>query len=263
MSARVATSNWYTRTEPAVRAISIADLLDALRKGASDFVAMPSHLIFLGLLYPILGVVLASLAFGYDVWPIIYPLITGFALVGPLAGLGLYELSRRREAGAEPSWSDAFEVLRTPALPSVIGLGLVLVILFLAWLLAAEIIFGATIGSIRHTAYVNLLGEILTTEQGWALILVGNLVGACFAALVLAVSVIGFPLILDRQVGLGTAVRTSVRAVRRNPVTMAAWGLIVAALLALGSAPLFVGLVVVMPILGHATWHLYRKVVAE
>lgn len=248
---------------PPVRKIGTGDLQDALSKGYADFMAMPSHLAFVCLIYPILGVFLASAAFGYDLLPLLFPLVSGFALVGPLAGIGLYELSRRREQGLEPTWQDAFEVLRSPAIGSIVGMGIILLVIFVAWLLSAYAIYGATIGSAGALPYDQLIRTVLTTPAGWTLMVVGNAVGFLFAALVLTTSVIAFPLILDRGAGVGVAIATSVAAVRANPATMATWGLIVAVLLALGSIPLFVGLAIVMPILGHATWHLYRKVVAS
>ena len=248
---------------PDIRRIGTNDLREALALGYADFLAMPSHLAFLCLIYPILGIVLASVAFGYDLLPLVFPLISGFALIGPLAGIGLYELSRRRERGQTPRWRQAFEVVRSPAIGSIVGMGLVLVAIFALWILTAHAIFGAILGSVPAPSYDELLRTILTTRQGWTLIVVGDAVGLAFAVLVLAISVIAFPLILDREAGIGTAIAASIKSVEVNPRTMAVWGLIVAALLALGSIPLFVGLAVVMPVLGHATWHLYRKVVAS
>jgi uncharacterized membrane protein len=105
------------------------------------------------------------------------------------------------------------------------------------------------------------VSDVLTTRAGWTMIVVGCGVGFLFAALVLTISVVSFPLLLDRDVGVEAAVATSARVVRTNPVAMAAWGLIVAAGLVVGSLPLLLGLVIVMPVLGHATWHLYRRVV--
>lgn len=247
---------------PPVRAITTADLKDALARGYADFLAIPTHLILIGLIYPILGVFLAGFAFGYDLLPLLFPLVSGFALIGPLAGVGLYEMSRRREAGLEPTWRDAFDVTRSAHIGSLLGMGLVLVGIFVLWLLSANAIYRATVGSIPTASYTEFFRTILTTSQGWALIVIGNVVGFAFAVLVLTISVIAFPLILDRGAGVGTAMAASRRAVLSNPVTMATWGLIVAALVALGSLPLFVGLAIVVPVLGHATWHLYRKVVA-
>jgi uncharacterized membrane protein len=246
---------------PPVRRIGTSDVWEALAAGYRDFMAMPSHLVFVGLIYPILGIFLASAAFDYDLMPLLFPLVSGFALIGPFAAIGLYELSRQRERGLNPGWQDAFAVLRSPAIGAIVGMGLLLVAIFLLWLLAANAIFTHTMGSTGDMSYTTLLSTILTTERGWALILVGNAVGFIFAALVLTISVVAFPLILDRHAGIGVAIATSVRAVAANPVPMALWGLTVAIVLALGSLPIFVGLAVAMPILGHATWHLYRRVV--
>jgi uncharacterized membrane protein len=142
-------------------------------------------------------------------------------------------------------------------------LGLLLALIFFCWLGTARLIYGWLFGPVAPTSLGGLLSEVLTTSRGWTLIVVGNLAGFIFAALVLSVSVVAFPLLLDRNVGVGAAIQTSMRAVAKNPATMGLWGLIVAAALAIGSLPLFVGLALVMPILGHATWHLYRRTVGD
>jgi uncharacterized membrane protein len=246
---------------PVVRKISPADLKEALAKGFDDFWAMPSHLVFLGLIYPIVGVCLAALTFTNNALPLLYPLASGFALIGPFAGIGLYEISRRRELGLAPSWRDAFDVLKSPSIPSIIALGVILLVIFLAWLTTARLLYQSLFGYAVPTSYSQLINQVLTTPEGIRLIALGNALGFVFAVVVLSISVISFPLLLDRDVGVAVAVYTSVKAVVMNPVTMALWGLIVAAALLVGSLPLFVGLAIVMPVLGHATWHLYRRVV--
>lgn len=246
---------------PVIRKISPADLKEALAKGFDDFWAMPSHLVFLGLIYPVVGVCLAALTFSNNALPLIYPLASGFALIGPFAGIGLYEISRRRELGLPVSWQDAFNVLRSPSIPSIIALGILLLVIFLTWLTTARLLYQSIFGYAVPASFAELINQVLTTSEGMRLIVLGNVIGFVFAVAVLSISVISFPLLLDRDVGAAVAVYTSIKAVAMNPITMALWGLIVAAALLIGSIPLFVGLAIVMPVLGHATWHLYRRVV--
>jgi uncharacterized membrane protein len=246
---------------PAVRRIKAADLRDVLTRGLEDFGAYRSDVIFIGLIYPLVGILLAWLTFGYQLLPLLFPLASGFALVGPIAAVGLYEMSRRREQGDRISWIDAFGVIRSPGFGAILVLGLVLLAIFLLWLLAATLIYQLTLGPEPPVSITAFVREVFTTSAGWTMTVVGVGVGFLFASLVLAISVVSFPLLLDRDVGLYSAVSTSIRAVATNPGPMALWGLIVAGGLVIGLLPAFLGLIVVMPVLGHATWHLYRKVV--
>jgi uncharacterized membrane protein len=244
-----------------VRRIGPADLKEALAKGVDDFLAKPSHLVFLGLIYPIFNICLYAVTFTSNALPLLYPLASGFALIGPFVAICLYEISRQRELGEEASWRRAFDVLRSPSIPSILALGLMLLVIFVLWLTTARALYEWLFGPSAPESYAQFIDEVLTTSHGWTLIVLGNAIGFVFAVVVLSISVVSFPLLLERDVGADLAVHTSLRAVLANPVTMALWGLIVAALLVIGSLPLFVGLAVVMPILGHATWHLYRRVV--
>ena len=246
---------------PQIRKIGVADLKYALTRGLDDFLAMPSHAVFLCLIYPIIGLALARMAMGSNVLPLLFPIAAGFALVGPFAALGLYEMSRRREAGLDVSWKHALDVFRSPSIGAIAVLGLMLVAIFLVWVAVAQAIYVAYFGYTPAAAMGDFFHEVLTTPAGWGLIVVGNGVGFLFAVLALTLTVVSFPLLLDRDVGVATAILTSVRAVLANPVPMAIWGFIVAALLAIGSLPVLLGLTVVLPVLGHATWHLYRRVV--
>src|SRR6202162_2278524 len=247
---------------PIVRTIGLSDLHEALRLGWEDFKAVPSHAIILCVIYPILGLVLARTVLGYSVLPLLFPLAAGFALLGPFAALGLYELSRRRERGEEASAWDALDVLRSPSFGGMLGLGTLLLALFVTWVATAQTIYIAVFGYQGAADVSDFVQRVLTTPQGWWLIVVGCGVGFLFALVALCISVVSFPLMLDRHASAGEAMVTSLRVVAANPMTMAAWGLIVAALLVVGSIPLFLGLAVVIPLLGHATWHLYRKVIA-
>jgi uncharacterized membrane protein len=248
---------------PVVRRIGIRDLKDVLTQGFADLSAYRTDVIFLCVFYPVVGLILARLTFGYAMLPLLFPLASGFALVGPAAAVGLYEMSRRREQGIEASWGDAFVVVNSPAFGAIAVLALLLVVIFAIWLVAAYTIFLVTLGPAPPASISVFVRQIFTTSAGWAMIFIGVGVGFIFAALVFTISVISFPLLLDRNVGLYTAVTTSIRAVAINIGVMAVWGMIVAGGLVLGSIPLFLGLTIIIPALGHATWHLYRKLVAS
>jgi uncharacterized membrane protein len=244
-----------------IRKIGLSDLSEALRLGWEDFKAVPSHAIMLCVIYPVLGLVLFRMVLGYSVLPLLFPLAAGFTLIGPFAALGLYELSRRRERGEEAAAWDAMHVLRAPSFGAMLELGTLLLVLFIVWIAAADAIYIATFGNAPAASIPDFATRVLTTPKGWSLIIVGCGVGFLFAVVALCVSVVSFPLMLDRHATAIDAIRTSLQAVMKNPLAMAGWGLIVAMLLVIGSLPLFVGLAVVLPVLGHATWHLYRKVV--
>ncbi len=246
---------------PVIRRIGVADLRDVLARGLDDFGAYRTDVIFLCFIYPVIGLVLARFAFQYDMLPLLFPLASGFALLGPVAAVGLYEMSRRREQGVNTNWAQAFGVIRSPSFGAIVVLGLLLLAIFLLWLVAAQAIYLVTLGPEPPSSIATFVRDVFTTGAGWALIVVGVGVGFVFALVVLSISVVSFPLLLDRDVGVRIAVWTSVRVVVANPGPMAAWGLIVAGGLVIGAIPLFLGLIIILPVLGHATWHLYRKVV--
>lgn len=247
---------------PVVHKISMSDVIDCLRLGAQDFYAAPTHYVFLGLIYPIAGVLLMTWAAGADLLPLIFPLASGFALIGPFAALGLYEISRRRQEGRQTHWSDIVALRDSPALPSILMFGALLLGVELLWLLVAQGLYIQLFDNEVPLRVDWFIADVFNTEAGLSLIIWGVMIGFLFALVVLASSVVAFPMLLDRDCGLGIAIETSLRVSRQNPVEILAWGAIVAGLLVVGFLPLMVGLAVVMPILGHATWHLYRKTVA-
>jgi len=248
---------------PAINKITFRDLKDALAEGYADYTENRTDVLFLCLIYPLMMYVAVRMAFGYGVLPLIYPVFAGAALLGPVVAVGLYHVSWRREQGLETHWRDAFRVFQHHSIGSIGLMTLILLGLFFAWLTAAITIYEFTLGkgAVWYLSPAEFMREVLTTPQGWTLIIVGNLTGFLFAVVALCVSVVSFPMLVDKDVGPVNALLTSIRAVLANPVPIAAWGLIVAVLLFLGSLPFFLGLAVVMPVLGHATWHLYRKMV--
>jgi uncharacterized membrane protein len=244
-----------------IRNIGPADLRDALIKGFEDFKNKPSHIAFLVLIYPVAIFVVIRFSAGYEMLPLLYPLVSGYALIGPVAAVGLYEESRRRELGLDVSWRHSFAIVRSRSMIPIVAVSIVLTGVFIAWLIAALIIYQLTLGGWEPTSIAEFARRIVGTPEGWALVIVGNCVGAFFAVVAMSIGVVSFPLLLDRDVDAVTAMQTSIRAVLANPMTMTLWGLIVAGALLIGSVPVFVGLAVVWPVLGHSTWHLYRKVV--
>jgi uncharacterized membrane protein len=249
---------------PRIRPITLADIRYALARGIDDFAAFRSDVVFLVFVYPLAGLVLARLAFGYDLLPLLFPLASGFALIGPIAAICLYEMSRRREAGAEQvGWADAVAVFRSPAIGSIVLFGLLLLAIFAVWIGVAGAIYDLTLGPKPPVSAAAFVRDVFTTEPGWTMIGLGIGIGFLFAAFVLAISIVSVPLMLDHDVGLFTAIGASLRAMLANPLPIAVWGLIVAAGLVFGTAPLFLGLIFVMPVLGHASWHLYRRLVAD
>jgi uncharacterized membrane protein len=248
---------------PTVRRIGTREVRAALARGWNDFTANRTDVVFLCLIYPVIGLVLGRLASGEGFLPLVFPLASGFALIGPLAALGLNEMSRRREAGQEVRWIDAFGVLRAPSIGAIAMLGGLLIALFLLWLVVADAIYVITLGPNPPASLASFTSDVLTTGPGWLMIGLGIGVGFLFAALVFVISVVSFPLLLDSNAGVGTAIGMSLRAVAENPFPMALWALTIVAGLVVGSLPFFVGLVVVLPVLGHASWHLYRAVVTQ
>jgi uncharacterized membrane protein len=246
---------------PEVRRIHTADLDWALAEGWRDFKARRGDFLMLPLIYPLAGFAAAALALDKSFLPVLFPSVAGLSILGPAVASGFYELARRREAGLESGWEHFVDPLRGRGRGSIAILTLGLVILFAAWLAAAAVLFKLTIGAAGSLDLGAFVRAVLFTRSGWTMIVVGNLVGFGFAVMTLALTLVSFPMVVDRPVGAGAAVMTSLRAVGLNPTISAIWGLRVAGLLALGCAPLFLGLPIILPILGYATWHLYTRLV--
>ena len=263
-SIRPASSDLQTRSvaEPVVRHIGIADLRWALSRGMEDFAVVRTDVISLCVLYPLFGLVLARLASGHNLLPLIFPLASGFALIGPVAAVGLNEMSRRREAGLHTTWADAFGVLRSRSIGGIFVLSAILAVMLVSWLVLSNAVYNQTLGPQPPASIGAFAHDIFATRAGWAMAIIGVGAGFVFAVVALMISAVSFPLLLDRELPLDMAIRTSMRVVLSNPATMAIWGLIVAGGLVLGSIPVLLGLIVVLPVLGHATWHLYRRAVA-
>lgn len=244
-----------------VRRIDASDIRGALAEGWRDFLAMRGDILFLGILYPLIGFVVASVTLGGPLVPLFLPIAAGVGLLGPVAAVGFYELARRNENGLHSNWSHFLDVRKRPSFEEIAAVSGLLFAIFALWLLAAWFLYVALFGWQVPTSVGAFLAEVFTTGRGWALIVIGAAVGVAFGIAVLAVSVVSMPMLVDCDVSASDAVATSVRATRENPAMIVRWGAIVAALLIVGSIPVFIGLAVVLPWLGYATWHLYERLV--
>lgn len=246
-----------------VRPITPDDLRWALAAGWEDFRALRGDILFLPLIYAAIGFLAAALAFNRDLFPLIFPMAAGFALVGPVAAAGFYEIARRREQGLDTSWFHFFDPMAgRPRLP-LLFLAVGLAGLFLLWVAAAQGIYASTLGRLGPHTPESFVADLFSTPEGWRMIVFGNLVGAGFALAALILSAFSFPMVVDRGSDPVAAILTSARVFATSPTTMLRWGATVAAILLLAALPLFIGLMVALPVLGYATWHLYTRAVVR
>ena len=244
-----------------IRKISDEDLRFSLRQGYEDFGDLRGDLFFAGLIYTIIGLAAVVMTTSAPLMPFFFPVVAGVALLGPVAAVGFYELARRREKGEEVHWFNFIDVRKRPSLDDMSMVAGLLLVIFVAWLLAAGVLYALIFGWTAPSSLGGFVSMVFTTPRGWALIAAGAVVGAVFGWLVLALSVASLPMLVDCDVSAAEAVSASWRASHANKREMIRWGLLVTALLVLGSIPLFVGLAFVLPWLGYSTWHLYTRLI--
>lgn len=244
-----------------VRQISLSDLWQSLREGYGDFSAKPGIFPFIILYSPLFALLITLLFLGQEMRYLAFPVVAGFTLIGPMIAVCFFELSHLREQGKELRWGDTFRFIHTHSFAPLLALSVCMMLLYVSWLGLAQMLFFGTFGENYQNSTAAFLAEVFTTRHGWALIGYGNLLGFLFAYAAMAISVVSFPLALDKPVTTATAVKVSIIAFIGNFKVLVVWGLIVVLLLVLGTALFFVGLAFILPILGHATWHLYRKLI--
>jgi len=244
-----------------VRTITDEDLRFALKQGYADFGDLRGDLFFAGLIYTVIGLAAVVMTTSRPLMPFFYPVVAGVALLGPIAALGFYELARRREAGEEVHWFNFIDVRKRPSLDDMGMVAGLLLVIFVGWLIAAGALYALIFGWNAPASVGNFLTAVFATPRGWALIAAGAVIGAIFGWFVLALSVVSLPMLVDCDVSASKAVSASWRAAHANKREMIRWGIIVTALLVLGSIPLFVGLAFVLPWLGYSTWHLYTRLI--
>ena len=244
-----------------IRTIGFGDLWRSLREGYDDFNASPTTAVFLTVLFPLFVLLLTLFLVGGNLLHMAFPVVAGLTLIGPVVSVWLFEMSRRRERELDFSWGSTFDFIHSAAFAPILALSVLMMLLYVGWLYMAQFLYFGLFADDAPVSASAFVSELLTTRRGAGLIVYGLGVGFIFAFTVLAISVVAFPLLLDRPASAATAVAVSIRAVTSNLMVMAAWGLIVIVLLAAGAIAFLVGLAAVLPILGHSTWHLYRKVV--
>ena len=247
-------------TEPKVRAITVDDISAALSDGLRDFRAAPAFGLLIGVLYALGGNLLFWAAASFDFLFIAYPLAAGFALVAPFAAVGIYETSRRIATGGDLSVTALIGAVPPHARRELGYMALVTAFGMIAWIYAAGFIYALFFG-LRPLDYTDIVTAVVSTPRGIAFLMAGNIIGAVMATVIFSVSVVAYPMLLDRDVDFVTAMITSIRAVFAAPMVMLGWGIFVGTLLGVAILPMFLGLIVVLPLLGHATWHLYKRAV--
>ena len=247
--------------DPVVRRITAADVVEALGRGLRDFQARPFYGLLFGALYAGGGIFIVLSVTALGMVYLAYPLAAGFALIGPFVAIGLYEVSRQREAGEPPSLGRIWGTMRSR---SEIGwMAFVTLFVFIIWMYQARLLVALFLGlNASFPSIQQFIAVVLTTTEGLTFLMIGNLIGAALALILFSLTVVSFPLLLDRDVDFITAMITSVRAVVTSPGPMIGWAAIVVILLIVSALPFFLGLLVTLPVLGHTTWHLYRRVVA-
>ncbi len=247
-------------TAASARPIVIADLFSSLKAGLADFAAAPAYGLFFGFFYALGGAALLGLAWYFEQYVMVLPLIMGFALIGPFAAVGLYEVSRRLEAGLPLSFLIVLGAIRHQSSRQIMMLGVTLMVLLLFWVRVALLIYALNFG-LKPVNPMTMGLDVMFGSSAVTFLLTGTLIGAGFAFVAFAISVFSFPHLLAHEQDFISAIILSMKGVIMNLPVMLVWGVIVGVLLILAAAPLFLGLLVVLPILGHSTWHLYRKVV--
>jgi uncharacterized membrane protein len=249
------------KVDPVVRRIKPADIAEALGQGLRDFQAMPLYGLAFGALYAAGGISIMLCLTAFGMVYLAYPLAAGFALIGPFVAIGLYEVSRQREAGQKPSISGLWSTVRSRG--EIGWMAFVTLFVFVIWMYQVRLLIALLIGlNASFSSLHEFITVVLTTNEGLMFLAIGNAVGAALSLVLFSLTVVSFPLLLDRDVDFVTAMITSVRAVVTSPVPMIGWAAIIVVLLVISALPYFLGLIVTLPVLGHATWHLYRRIVA-
>ena len=249
------------KVDPVVRPIKAADIAEAVGEGVRDFQALPLYGLAFGALYAAGGIAILLCLTAFGLVYLVYPLAAGFAMLGPFVAVGLYEVSRRRESGQPVSIGAIWAAIRSHG--EIGWMAFVTLFVFVVWMYQVRLLIALLLGlNASFGTLHEFITVVLTTNEGLLFLAIGNAVGAALSLILFSLTVVSFPLLLDRDVDFVTAMITSVRAVVTSPLPMIGWAALIVMLLAVSAMPYFVGVLVTLPVLGHATWHLYRRIIA-
>lgn len=249
------------KRDPVVRPVTVSEIVDSLAKGLRDFQNAPLYGLVFGAIYAVGGNLIVLSAFALGVGYLAYPLAAGFALIGPFVAVGLYEVSRLRERGEPLSWNAVLSTIWAQGTRELGWMAFVTLFIFIIWMYQVRLLIALMLGLKSFGSLQEFLSVVTTTPEGWIFLIIGHVTGAVLSLVLYTLTVVSFPLLLDRDVDFVTAMITSVRAVVASPGPMIGWAVVVVILMVVACLPAFLGLLVVLPVLGHATWHLYRRIV--
>lgn len=246
-----------------IEEIGFGDIRKALQSGLADFLKAPIYGVFFGAIFALGGLAILAFLVVYDLPWMILPVAIGFPLIGPFVAAGLYEISRRLRAGEPLSWRAVLITVFAQRERQLGWMAFVVLFVFWIWVYQVRLILAIFLGFSSPSSIQGFIDVVTTTPEGMGFLVTGTLVGAVLALFLFAITVISMPLLLDSELDFVTAMITSVRTVVLNPGAMLGWGIVVAVLTGLALVPMFLGLVIVFPVLGHATWHLYKSALSK
>ncbi|MBL1142711.1 MAG: DUF2189 domain-containing protein [Proteobacteria bacterium] len=246
---------------PEVNALGFDDIKLCLCKGFSDFRQAPTFGLFFGGIFAFAGILIVQSFYVWERGWLIYPMLVGFPLIGPFAAVGLYDVSRRLNDGLPLRWNEIMSVVGMQTSRQLPYMAFVMLFIFWVWMYQIRLLIAIILGRMSIPSWDAFFNIITTTPEGLAFIIIGHIVGACFALLLFSVTVVSIPIILDRDIDFVTAMITSVKTVKKSPLVMISWGMFIAITILISFIPLFLGLLIALPVLGHASWHVYKKAV--
>jgi uncharacterized membrane protein len=246
---------------PKVKALTFEQLEKAVSRGIADFVAKPMFGLVIGGTCAFFGIAIVACIRWLNIPWMIYPFAIGFPLIGPFLAVGLYEVSRRLQTGEEVTWGAVISRMWVQRGRELSWMAFVVLFVMWVWVYQVRLLMALFLGMKSFSTIDAFIKVLMTTTEGWLFLGIGHLVGAVLAIIMFSITVISIPLLMEKELDIVTAMITSLKVVLASPVIMVGWGIAVTLLVIMASLPMFLGLIIVLPVLGHTTWHIYKKTV--